>query len=1311
MASNKIYIQVDFQSQDAQQNITALNQQIKNIGTASEQATKQASAGVSGFSLIIEQATASISKMAATLGGMAIAAVTADFIKLGEQLLRTRFAFDRAFGPEAGDKMIQQVKALAYVAGQSSGALIKNAQDLALVFKVPQNQVVAWLKIMLDFNATLDGSTERMQAMVEIFGRAMIRGELTSKEVFKQLAALGIEAPKILEKAYGANSTELKKMLKESQGDVEKTIDIILRAMEKTSKGTAEKLAEQLPTVQFERALKPLSKIGRELFIQLAPALVEIGKFLTGLVIIITDLVKAFQKLPEPIKMAVQWLGYLVVAIVAYNTVAKIATFLTGVLGTVYTVAAGAVKVFALAQDAAAIATAAAATALGIEEAELLAIVALLTAIAYVTAPEFGNKIVKWIGGAWESVTKKAAEALAKTKEILGLSDPLKAGKPGALSYDTEGIKRALEESRNALDQARAQQLRAGKEGIAAAVVLYEEEARKVLEIHASSAAHEKVLANYRLKLAVDTTTEIIKLEEEAKQKSDKLFEETLRLRREVTIATAERMPDETYAGRKRVADIKQGASELALRDEQAFESKRIDERIDKAKEAAAAAAKIAKSSAEDLNKELARLDAVADLEKEALADKTAEAIAKHTLETEKANNELRITQEKQLREEMLQGDLAMIQRRATLEKGYLEAQRPATLAAHLETIQQAAAIDERAIQQTYQRQIEASNDALKAFERDHAESAKSIDEEQKRTGREQLNLLRDADTAMQQVRLASWKATDQAILEEQKSLFDSLKTFWEGFWDAITDRSKSIWTSLGDFFKKTIMGAFRDIATSRLAGAFMGMFGYQGPSFPDQLHPSRPYFAPLTAAPQPRDIEVTNSVLITAGNTLNGAGGALISSASALTYAAQTLAAAAGVIGGGIGGTRFGSAARSMNDQATDQVIAQSQIGGGIGGADLPTGGAGGTYSPSPPYTGSPGVTTPPFNPTGSYGRTVQNLGRTFGIGQPVQVVSGNGTVTQVPWAQATTMQQLGAIVKSPGMMSLALGAGTMIAMQGLQRGGVLGNAQTVGGAALAGIGAAAMFPALGLTYLGGGLLGAGVGLAAAGLQRGGKVGAAMTIGGGALAGAVVGTAILPGLGTLAGAAIGAGIGAVASVIRLLNPTLMERIPKEIKRIYGVNITDRGVIAQIADLVKQKYGGNLSVAVYSEEVQNLVRLYALSVGQSQAGLPRPMYGVTMAQSGVGGLQTQPVYSGGQLVQSPYSGTTTTQLSNSLLTNPLIYLQLDPQQANSLFEGRVTQVLGNNPGSVAAANTAAARNGQGRVAQASTLMEPLTVMR
>lgn len=1335
MAANKIFIQVDFQSQNAQQGIDALNTQIKSIGTTSEQATKQATAGVSGFSLVIEQATASISKMAASLGSLAIAAVTADFFKLGEQVLRTQFALERAFGPEAADKLIQQVKALAYVTGQSTTALKKYAQDLTLVFKVPPGQATAWLKIMLDFNATLDGSAERMQAMVEIFGRAMIRGELTSKEVFKQLAALGIEAPKILEKAYGTNSAELKKMLKESQGDVEKTIDIILRAMEKTSKGTAEKLAEMLPSDEFERALKPLSAIGRELFIKLAPALIEIGKFLTGLVIIITDLVKAFQKLPEPIKMIVEWLSYLVVAIITYNTIAKVTTYVTGLLATAYKVAAGAVKAFAVAQELAAAATTAAAAAIGIEEAELLAVVAVITVLAYWAAstiwPEFGNKIVKWIGGAWEWVTKKASEAYEAAKKIVGLIDPLKAGKAGPLSYDTEGIKRALEESQNALDQARAQQLRAGKEGIAAAVVQYEEEARKVMQIRASSADQEKVLANYRQKLAVDTTTEIIKLEEEAKQKSARLFEETLRLRREVTIATAERMPDETYAGRKRVADIKQGASELGLREEQAFESKLIDERIDKEKKGVVAGAAIRKLSAEKLNEELARLDAIAASEKKQVADKTTEAIAKHTLETEKATNELRVAEENKTREEMLQDDLAMIQRRATLEKGYLEAQRPATLAAHLETIQQAGAIEERAIEQTYERQIKASNDALAAFERDHAGLAESIAEQRETTSREQINLLRDADTAMQQVRLASWKATDQAILQEQKSLFDSLKTFWEGFWDAITDRSKSIWTSLGDFFKKTIMGAFRDIATSRLAGAFMGVFGYPGPTFPQPLHPSQPYFAPLTGAPQPRDLEVTNSVLITAGDTLNGAGGALVSSAGALTAASQALVAAAGALASGGGSvSSIGEASRTIDQAGSTVSMAGANVQSAAASLPLPTGGGGfipgmppvtGTYQPDPGLLaratggGAFGTTlpAPPAPPVSAAAVNARaNYAKMFNIGQPIMTGAG----TTIPWASASASAKLGAILKSPGMGAIAATVGLPVFLKGVQTKGVMGGVMAVGGGALAGAGAAQMF---GQNPIAGAMAGGGLGLMGAGWQTGGAAGLGMDVFGGAVAGAgigaMIGTAFGGPLGLAAGAVIGAAVGAgaglVEGVVRLFYKTQDEKIRAGIKQTYGIDIPMLSIRKQIADIINQKYGGNVSIGILSQDVQEIVRLYAISTGQSQAQLPRQMYSATFAQSGAGGLQVQPVYSGGQLVNNPYVGTTTTQLSNALFTNPAVYMQLNPQQAASLFSGQVVKVLGDNPGSVAAANTSAARSGTSRTTQASALMEPLTVTR
>ena len=73
---------------------------------------------------------------------------------------------------------------------------------------------------------------------------------------------------------------------------------------------------------------------------------------------------------------------------------------------------------------------------------------------------------------------------------------------------------------------------------------------------------------------------------------------------------------------------------------------------------------------------------------------------------------------------------------------------------------------------------------------------------------------------------------------------------------------------------------------------------------------------------------------------------------------------------------------------------------------------------------------------------------------------------------------------------------------------------------------------------------------------------------------------------------------------IRLAFPGQIQQVQAAIKRVYGVDITDQKILQQIVDLTNQKYGGNVNVAVYSTEVQDLVRLYALSTGQSQAGLP-----------------------------------------------------------------------------------------------------------
>jgi hypothetical protein len=381
--------------------------------------------------------------------------------------------------------------------------------------------------------------------------------------------------------------------------------------------------------------------------------------------------------------------------------------------------------------------------------------------------------------------------------------------------------------------------------------------------------------------------------------------------------------------------------------------------------------------------------------------------------------------------------------------------------------------------------------------------------------------------------------------------------------------------------------------------------------------------------------------------------------------------------------------------------------------GGSSPVGRSGGVTGAS--GVGAPGGAKSSFGGLGIPGlggkSSIASIQKAFNIGQPIDV--GNGST--VPWSMATPSEQLGSILKSPGAQSAAsagaLMLGGSLAISGLAHPfSIARNAETVIGGALAGYGAATM---IGGSLAGpfGLVAGAGLGLAAAGIARGGIAGLGMDIAGGAVTGAAIGSLVLPGAGTLIGGLIGAAAGAVAGGIRLLFPGQLQRIRAKIKSNYGIDIPNQKILQQIADIVNQKYGGDINVGVFSTDVQDLVRLYALTTGQGIGGLPRPMYSATFAQSQVGGLQLQPVYSGGQLVQNPYTGITTSQLANTLATSPPVYVQLNPSQANSLFEGRVTQVIANNPGAVASATATAASSGQSRLAMSTALLEPGTLVR
>jgi hypothetical protein len=1290
MAANKIYLEVVFASQDANKNIVELNKNIKGIGNAAEEGSKKANSSLKSVSVSVESTSRAFEQMGAALAGLGIAKVLKDLVGLGGELNRIQEVASRIPG---GSKALQEISEFAKTSAFSIDVLYQNFNKLQTL-GVPAGKAA---DAVMTFAAAVGKTTSdqnKLNAAVDAFGATLNQNFVTGKSLYEAFGNTGVNVMELLRDATHKSIQQIRSDTNLLNAKV--IADVILLQSKinniMAGRGTSD------VSDRVKQLTSSWQELGKALDTAVGPSLVKIISLLIRVVDLATEAVKQFDKLPEGAKDVA--VGGAAVGAGVLGTAATVGSLYAfgKAAKTGYQLMTGAGAAAAGAGVAGA--TAGAAGGAGAGGAALFAteiasgpagwallIATVVTAVVAYLALSGSDKKVAAAGAGGAAGTPGYVPSPAENKEIVRLKAEIARLNKNLYAPDEQKI----EQARNILSEAQKKYALAGKESIEALTYEYEEHFRTIGKDATAHAILEKALAK-----SVDA--EIRNLEEERRKDSLKAAEELAAAQQQTAISALSVVPDQTYSNRQRVAEETARLSEEQIRRQRDAQIKEYDrqhqQQINAAKKLGTDTAVIEKEMADNR------------VEQNKLAD---EKIKDNTVKLAGQTNALL----EDLARERRQAEAEFREAAITSEREQLLAiaqlRQAQTLRERLEQIKTVEAIELQSIAKLHKERLdaldaEAEAQAKLARDAGNTAGASEIDE---RFGKQRAQLLNQKESDLQMARFNAWKETDQLILEEQKSMYESMKSAADQIWDAFMDRSKSLWESIGNLIKTSILGAIKSIVTSRLAAGLTEMFGGGPVGFEGGLRGiNRPIFSG-NPAERPGMVPWT-SAQSGVSYTMASAGTALNRSAILLSNAAQNLMAAAGAIGGGGAiGQRFGSASRSMDDLA----IAQSQTGGGIadGGGGY-TGGYG--SAPSPPYTGTPGVTTPTFNPqTGSYGRTLQNAARTFGIGQPVQVVSGSGSVTTVPWAQATGMQRLGAIAKSPGAMSLALGMGSMIAMHGLQQGGLAGGAQSVGGAALAGIGAASMFPALGLTYLGGGLLGAGVGLAAAGLVRGGKVGAAMTIGGGALAGAVVGTAILPGLGTLAGAAIGAGIGAVASVIRLLNPTLMERIPKEIKRIYGVNITDRGVIAQIAELVKQKYGGDLSVAVYSEEVQNLVRLYALSVGQSQSGLPRPMYSATFQQSQAGGLQLQPVYSGGQMVASPYAGTTTTQLSNSLLTNPAIYMQLDPAQAQSLFEGRVTQVLGNNPGSVAAANTAAARNGQGRVAQASTLMEPLTVMR
>jgi hypothetical protein len=465
-------------------------------------------------------------------------------------------------------------------------------------------------------------------------------------------------------------------------------------------------------------------------------------------------------------------------------------------------------------------------------------------------------------------------------------------------------------------------------------------------------------------------------------------------------------------------------------------------------------------------------------------------------------------------------------------------------------------------------------------------------------------------------------------LIQLQQDHFNALQRSFEGLFDAAFEGAKSFTNALRRMMLAVFLTPIKEQMSRMFAGMFMGMQGQGatggaggssagvGGGILNRIFNSGGVSNTTNRVSETLNVNVTGgSGGINSVRLVNGAVPVVIVGTAASAErgggSGSATATAIGAGAGFLGGLLSRSTARTIGGEVigaggSTAGLVQDASGLWLRGAGAGAGGgsalAGGAATGLVGLPGFGGAGLPGMMP-GWAGST--SLGASAGAGGAGGSGGGGfggigGMLKNMNWANAA--------------QGLALMGGMGLVSAGLQR---KNSGMTIAGGAAMGYGAASM---MGMTGLGGAITGVGGGLVAAGLMRGGVSGLGMTAAGGALVGLQFGGPI----GALVGAIIGAGAGAV----RLLIKSASEKAHDKIKALYSIDIRTRGVLDQIVASAKQSFGGNLDMAIRSQQIRELIELYAMSTGQGRGGLPANMQPYSMVQMGGGSLYSQPFGTG-----------------------------------------------------------------------------------
>src|SRR5262252_4685826 len=254
MAANRIYIQVDFQSQDANKAIDTLNKNIQSIDDSTQKASRGATQGLQKMSVQVEQTTSDVAALAQALAGIGIARVGMEMAKASDDINKTTIAFEGMLGSaeKAHDIMLN----LRDVASRSPFAfqdLAEGAQRLK-AFGFEAAQIPRVIETISNASAALGGTKEKINSIILAVGQMYTKGIAQGQELFRQLAEQGVKVMPALREAIQKETgkilddAEIRKLVEKGMISGKAAADAILESMQKEFGSIGAKMMD-LPTV------------------------------------------------------------------------------------------------------------------------------------------------------------------------------------------------------------------------------------------------------------------------------------------------------------------------------------------------------------------------------------------------------------------------------------------------------------------------------------------------------------------------------------------------------------------------------------------------------------------------------------------------------------------------------------------------------------------------------------------------------------------------------------------------------------------------------------------------------------------------------------------------------------------------------------------------------------------------------------------------------------------------------------------------------------------------------------------------------